>query len=443
MSGLTGLIDTLLAAKLSQRLDVLAIKSEAEIAGPGPVIQVQKVDNDVRLLSNAALDRQIAPDAPGAAPPAAAGAPAAQLSVAARAIGALLAEVRADAGPVRGTVPVWPSAQAAPNEALASTLAHAVAASGLFYESHLAQFAAGSRTLAQLAQEPQARWSAPAAAAALPVPPVDSAALPVPPVGSTVVDVPVRGLVAPVLDAALPLVDDAPVAPTGLPSDVSDAPELVRTAAPPVHAPLPSAVANEDPTVPAPRAAALSAEMHAAAGVRADAARVQATYRQAEAPATGSTLDTAASLRAADAPSGAERAPATSASIIHPQALALVHQQLDLLATTVFRWSGQAWPGVPMEWSIHEDKEGPDHQAGPEAEAPARRWTTKLSLSLPSLGVVDVRLSLRGDAVQAQLTADEISTRASLRTEGPALARRLEDVGLRLQELQIAQVPPP
>ena len=51
MSGLSGLIDSLLAAKISPRLDVLAIKGETEINAPGPVSQVQKVVNDVRLPS--------------------------------------------------------------------------------------------------------------------------------------------------------------------------------------------------------------------------------------------------------------------------------------------------------------------------------------------------------------------------------------------------------
>jgi flagellar hook-length control protein FliK len=119
--------------------------------------------------------------------------------------------------------------------------------------------------------------------------------------------------------------------------------------------------------------------------------------------------------------------------------LTLVHQQLDLLATTVFRWSGQAWPGVPMEWSIHEDREGAGRHADAQAQAPTRRWTTTLSLSLPNLGVVDVRLSLTGDAVQARVVANEAATRADLRGASSGLARRLEGVGLRLQELQVAE----
>ena len=59
MSGLAGLIDALLAARLTPRLDVLGIKPEATIGAPGPAVGIGKLANDVRLPSNAALDRQL------------------------------------------------------------------------------------------------------------------------------------------------------------------------------------------------------------------------------------------------------------------------------------------------------------------------------------------------------------------------------------------------
>src|SRR5690349_7705339 len=113
MSGLTGLIDALLAVKASPRLDVLAIKAEAQIGAPGAVAQVLKVENDVRLPSKAALDR-VLPGGPPGLPPAGAARPApeAELSVAARVISAVLADLESDAGPVRGAAPAWPSRQA-------------------------------------------------------------------------------------------------------------------------------------------------------------------------------------------------------------------------------------------------------------------------------------------------------------------------------------------
>ena len=61
MIGLTGLVDTQLASKLSQRLDLLALKAEVQIDGPGPVIQVEKVVNNVGLFSRAALSAALIP----------------------------------------------------------------------------------------------------------------------------------------------------------------------------------------------------------------------------------------------------------------------------------------------------------------------------------------------------------------------------------------------
>ena len=59
MSGLTPLVDTLLATRLAQRVDLVPLKPEVEIAGPGPVSEVEKITNDVRLPSRAAMQQQL------------------------------------------------------------------------------------------------------------------------------------------------------------------------------------------------------------------------------------------------------------------------------------------------------------------------------------------------------------------------------------------------
>ena len=41
--------------------------------------------------------------------------------------------------------------------------------------------------------------------------------------------------------------------------------------------------------------------------------------------------------------------PASIAASIHPATLPLVRQQLDLLATEQFRWTGEAWPGAKLD----------------------------------------------------------------------------------------------
>lgn len=45
--------------------------------------------------------------------------------------------------------------------------------------------------------------------------------------------------------------------------------------------------------------------------------------------------------------------PGTDASV-HAATIPLIRQQLDLLATGQFRWSGQAWSGARLDWTIEE-----------------------------------------------------------------------------------------
>lgn len=96
---------------------------------------------------------------------------AADLSPAARLLAQVLHSAAGDsaagarapgAAAVTGATPLLP--QGAPDPAqLAGKLAQAIAQSGLFYESHVAEWAEGKRPLGELMQEPQAR-SAPGAA---------------------------------------------------------------------------------------------------------------------------------------------------------------------------------------------------------------------------------------------------------------------------------------
>lgn len=67
---------------------------------------------------------------------------------------------------INETVPLLPAPPAtnAEKAQLSSQLQQALSTSGLFYESHLAQWLSGSRSLQQLRQEPQSRLPAPAPA---------------------------------------------------------------------------------------------------------------------------------------------------------------------------------------------------------------------------------------------------------------------------------------
>ena len=86
----------------------------------------------------------------------------ANVSAAGRLIDHLLQGARQGNAPasLQGSAPLLqtpPSASATQPAQIANALRDAVVYSGLFYESHVAQWAAGSRSLAQLLREPQAR----------------------------------------------------------------------------------------------------------------------------------------------------------------------------------------------------------------------------------------------------------------------------------------------
>ncbi len=366
MIGFTGLVDTQLAAKLSQRLDLVALKAEVQIDGPGPVIQLEKVANNVALYSRAALDRQIPAGAaavpnPAKPHPAVAQLPAVELSVAARAIRAVLTDIQAAAKPLRGLMPLLPSsasAQMPSAAALARTLAQTVSSSGLFYESHLLQLATGSRTLAQLSQEPQARW------------------------------------------------------------------------APPMAATMTATIAATSNALPGPAEPLLRGVLQQALQQALETAPVQRAGNVAHPAGGGATP-------------GVVEAPPV-AEVIQPQAAVLLRQQLDLLASAIFRWSGEASPGVAMEWSIQQEQADQHADTPDEAgEERPQRWTTTLSLTLPRLGAVDIRLSLTGPIVRAQLAASEPATLARLQADEGELAQRLETAGLNLQALQVTALTRP
>ncbi len=435
MSALAGLVDALLAARLTPRLDVLGIKPETTIGAPGPAIAVGKVANDVRLPSNAALDRQIPAGSPGGAAHASSGAgpsAATQLSLAARVIGAVLADLQAEPGPVRGAAPLSAARQPATAQALAGTLAQTVSNSGLFYESHLAEFAAGGRSLAQMAQEPQAKWSVPLAAAA--ARPAAAAAAAAAVAQAVLADMPEMA-------PAMPAAAGAPAAVAA--QTPAAVPAAMSPNAPATAAATADAKPNPDGSAPSGMPGKSDASGAADAAPSADAARVQAAYRQPGAATADAMQAHRASQAEAARQSDSQAAPlasrsANSAEVIHPQAVALVHQQLDLLASANFRWSGQAWPDVPMSWSIEEEQRQPDARGGadPQDEA-TRRWSTTVSLVLPRLGEVDLRLSLAGASVQAHLSAREADTMARLRDDAGRLTQRFEAAGLQLQQLQV------
>jgi hypothetical protein len=368
MSGLTSLVDTLLATRLAQRPDLLPLKSQVTIPGPGAVAGVEKITNDVRLPSRAALERSLAPGLSGqgdegtpSMPPGSGPGRGVTLSTVARAIGALLGTPDGTDNSVKlyGADPLWSRSQPPPADLLAARLADTVATSGLFYESHLRQLAVGTRPLAQLLREPQA------------------------------------GLL--------------PVELAG------DSPAASHDGAAPVTTPLegpgttgsadgkPVSVYHRDGTTGHP-----STGFHELAGQdTGEAATLAGSHRSAADPVAAS---------------------------IHPEAMALVRQQLELLAVPVFRWCGEAWPGASLDWDIHEESSDPASTGEEETKQPA--WTTHLSMTLPALKSLDVRVTLAGNTLQVRLASSAAALPLLLTGRQP-LSARLEALDLHVALLQL------
>ena len=363
---------------MSGLVPVLPLKAQPAIAGPGAVTHAEPVSNDIRMPSRAALQQQLDVGLFAGAGRGRTSSPATvatvgeavTLSPAARALSVILDLPASPASRVMGAQALWPLLQPPMAPLLAATLAHTVNISGLFYESHLQQFAAGTRTLAQLTQEPQA---------GLPV----------------------------VLEAGVavapPVVVAARALPEGMPKNASEAASENASESSPAAAPESESASMPDPLQ--------------------DIDGQERTLKTLGA----SALDAARS--SAMVPAG-----------VHADAVALVRQQLELLAQPVFRWGGEAWPGTPMDWEIQQE---PDERATADAgEVPQRSWSTRLALHLPELKDVEVRLSLVGNTLQLQLAASENGTVALLGNGRHELPARFAALGLQLKGVWVGALAP-
>ncbi|KGS50619.1 flagellar hook-length control FliK family protein [Burkholderia pseudomallei ABCPW 107] len=430
-------IDTAAAAILASRIDSLldAIQPAAggaaapqvgtsgappASAAPQPAASGPPPASAQTALSEVGLTLDAISRYGGAATPAVVGAapllPAAPTAVAVAAQAAsldpLLATPDARAGnPAAATAPGAQAAQAAPQAALPASpaaalslaLVQAVAQSGLFYESHLAQWLAGQRTTAELAREPQARLASGAE------PDAQADAQP--------------GQMGDALDDALA---DLLAVRLPLPQGGRDA--LAQGAARPPGQPAGGADEGAAASGRAPTNAAAPARSVDAYAALADA------DGKPGAPSAQTAL-----ARAGMPPTGADT-PASIAASLHAATLPIVRQQLDLLATDQFRWIGEAWPGARLDWTIEPDEQHGRERPAPDADFPdARGWRTRLTLALPSLGTIDAELVLNGEQLAARLRASEAGA-ARLASHGEALRARLQALGLQVSGLSIRAI---
>ncbi|MFM0209071.1 flagellar hook-length control protein FliK [Paraburkholderia sediminicola] len=274
-----------------------------------------------------------------------------------------------------------------PVAALAAALQQTVDESGLFYESHLAQWLAGQRSPAALAGEAQNKLVA--AAAQLPL---DWAS-----------------------DADQASSSNATgrqgtgAAPNGQANGASDG----------------NAAARPMPSIQTAQAARFMAGEVLASSLSDLNGQ----------PAHASVRSAAAQL----ADDGASQSSQSMAAAVHPATVPLVRQQLDLLATGQLRWTGEAWPGAKLDWTIEQEGDEWDRSGGGTASEDDQPWRTRLTLSLPTLGTVDADLTLTGTRLVARVQASPGGA-ARLAAQGENFRQRLAAAGIELSGLTIREI---
>jgi hypothetical protein len=280
------------------------------------------------------------------------------------------------------------AASPVPVAALAAALEQTVAGSGLFYEAHLAQWLAGQFTLPDLASEPQNRLLDTASQL-----PLDWAA-----------------------DA------DAGAQPGSASASAQQArPGTTQTAGGAAEG---NSAARAQPSIMSPQAARFAAGEVLANSLSDLSAQPE---RAALHAAVAQTSDTPT------------QATQSVASAINAATVPLVRQQLDMLATGQFRWSGEAWPGAKFDWTIQQDGDEWERGGGGAGAEEDYPWRTRLALSLPMLGTVDAELILNGNRLSARVLASPLGA-ARLVEQSESFRQRLAAAGIELSGLSIREV---
>jgi len=300
-----------------------------------------------------------------------------------------------------------------PVAALAAALQQTVSDSGLFYESHLAAWLAGQRSPGTLADEAQNRLIA---AAQLPPEWAD---------GDD--GAPARGSGAWPGAAGGASDGMAGAMPRGMQGGAASPQAGAQTGA---QAGPPNGAAGNNPAHAMPSILTAQAARQAAGDVLAN------SLADLGGQPAHAALHTGAS-QPADA--GSSQNAQSMAAAVHPATVPLVRQQLDLLATGQFRWTGEAWPGARLDWTIEQDGDEWDRSGGGLTSEDGQPWRTRLTLSLPTLGTVDAELTLTGMQLVARVQANPHGA-ARLASQGESLRRRLAAAGIELQGLTIREI---
>jgi hypothetical protein len=294
-------------------------------------------------------------------------------------------------------------------------LHEALSNSGLFYESHQAQWLGGERSTAQLMHEPQNLT--PEQARAVTAANTANKLM----MNDTVIKAVVAGdtptNLAMTLDAAGKPVVAGDTSKTAMTSNAADKPMVAGDTS---KAAMVSNAADKPVMV---------SDNTSKAAMTWDAASKTGLANDNTNPAVSSNIpaDTNApkQLNALPIPDG-------KALGIPDHLQPLVQQQLNALETRQMMWQGNVWPGQDMRWEVREQA-----PQTPSMEA-QRQWFTQVQLDLPNLGTVAATLRLNSAGLSLTLNADTPQTRAVLGNASTRLVSALSDAGIPVLSTKVA-----
>jgi hypothetical protein len=336
------------------------------------------------------------------------------------------------------SAPLWEAPTPPESKQLAGMLHEALSNSGLFYESHQAQWLGGERSTAQLMHEPQNLTPEQARA----VTAANTA-------NKTLMtdDTIVKTTVAGNTPTKLAMTGDATSKPVAVGDNTSKTAMTWDAASKPVVAGETSAKAvvgdNTSKAAMAWDAAgkpvvagetsgkAVAGDNTSKAAMTWDAASKAGNDNSNPAVISNNTADTNTpkQVNTSSIPDG-------KALGIPDHLQPLVQQQLNALETRQMMWQGNVWPGQDMQWEVHEQV-----PQNPSMEA-QRQWFTQIQLDLPHLGAVAATLRLNSAGLSLTLNADTPQTRAALGNASTRLVSALSDAGIPVLSAKVSNEQP-
>lgn len=323
------------------------------------------------------------------------------------------------------STPLWAAATKTPDTtALAVKLQESLSQSGLFYESHQAQWIAGARSTAQLLQEPQNKLtdvvksvmaSLSNAIAQLPQDRLnqlnDAVRTAMTSLGNVTARLP-QNRINQLADAVKAvMVNLSSVTAQNRSNQLNDAAKTVMASLNNIAAQLPQDQLNQLNDAVKTMLTSLS--------------NVSTQLPQDQ---LNQLIDTVKA-----APSNVHQDNTTLS--IPNQLQPLVQQQLNALETRQIFWQGLAWPNQQMDWEIHE--EASRHNGAERGEATGL-WATQIRLDLPNLGEVAAMLRFGNNGLSITLDAAEGQTRALLGNTSSQLTAALSERGIEVSSTLVA-----